>query len=555
MAKIQLPGGTVLAPPRKKRNRFDAYAENRSTSFRFEVLNSNNKFQGTLDGVTGGSVEWSANAQVKGVGRMTVQDRLGYNDMRVRVDQALYEVYANDFETGLGNWHWNTMLGSFDPSSNPTISTVADEGAQAVACNWASPATAGSGRDQFFGFQIANGELTVGERYTLVMRVLHNDTESTLLPEYGFYASGKTIIPSPEWQTVVWTFTAKTTGGFFGLKNLEPMAGNVTLVDRVRLYRGVATGYNGEEFETKPFDWLRVRIRPVMEIEGLPEAPLGIFLPSAPVQQWGDGGRAWAVELMDRSSILAQDSFRETYSVSAGDNVISKIKEIIRSSGENGSAITPSDKTVRTAMFWKPGTSKLTIINDLLQAADYMTLWVDGEGQFRISKYEAPKNRPVRGEFIDDDQSIYEPRFVVDHDVYNVPNRVVAVTAGTGSDAAYVGVAENDDPDSPYSYRNRGRWITDFQEGIEVATEGGAEPQAVINAYARRRLTQLSNPSYRASLQHAPVPILRVNEVVRFKRTPADIDRKFVISKTEISFDPTALQKTTLGEMNDFIEE
>ncbi|MFN1208643.1 hypothetical protein ACKXGD_16990, partial [Enterococcus lactis] len=89
-----------------------------------------------------------------------------------------------------------------------------------------------------------------------------------------------------------------TTGGFFGLKNLGPIAGNVTLVDRVRLYRGVATGYNGEEFETKPFDWLRVRIRPVMEIEGLPEAPLGIFLPSAPVQQWDDGGRAWAVELM-----------------------------------------------------------------------------------------------------------------------------------------------------------------------------------------------------------------------------------------------------------------
>ena len=62
-------------------------------------------------------------------------------------------------------------------------------------------------------------------------------------------------------------------------------------------------------------DWLNVRLRPTASVSaanvdgGDVEAPLGVYLPVAPVEDWGPTGRVWEVELLDKrhgAEVLAE---------------------------------------------------------------------------------------------------------------------------------------------------------------------------------------------------------------------------------------------------------
>lgn len=291
-------------------------------------------------------------------------------------------------------------------------------------------------------------------------------------------------------------------------------------------------------------DWLRVRVKPSIVIDGHGTWPLGVFIPAAPVETWAQDGRSWDVELLDRTSVLNQDKVEATYSLPSGTVVTTAVKTIIESTGESAGSITHSTETLSSGMTWPAGTSKLTIVNDLLDAAGFFALWADGNGNFRIEEHVATKNRPVRYEMLDDKKSIYTPDMAVDNDIYSVPNKVIAIGQGTGTDEAMVAVATNENPNSPYSFQNRGRWITDVQQGVEATT------QEALQSYANRRLAQLA-PSSTITVTHAPLPNWNVNDAIRFRRVPAEIDTKFVISKTNINFDPTALSSSTLTEVVD----
>ena len=63
-----------------------------------------------------------------------------------------------------------------------------------------------------------------------------------------------------------------------------------------------------------------------------------------------------------------------------------------------------------------------------------------------------------------------------------VHNRVVCVSQETGESPAMVAVAENTNPDSPYSFQTQGRWVTRVEENVEAAS------QAVLNQHAQRLL-------------------------------------------------------------------
>src|SRR5690606_30012693 len=123
-------------------------------------------------------------------------------------------------------------------------------------------------------------------------------------------------------------------------------------------------------------------------------------------------------------------------------------------------------------MVWEAGTSKLRIVNDLLAAIDYNSLWVDGQGNFRATPYVRPAARSITYSILNDEsgaalvreladgqESIYLDEWSRDRDVYGVPNKVVAVATGTGDEEPLVGVATNEDPASPFSEPSRGRWI------------------------------------------------------------------------------------------------
>lgn len=316
----------------------------------------------------------------------------------------------------------------------------------------------------------------------------------------------------------------------------------------------------GQRIADAQVDWLNIRIKPYAILgaandgEDPLEYPLGVFLPAAPVEAWNDGTRTWAVELLDKNVILDQDIVVNattgqpiTYSVAKASNILDKVKELIIDAGESAVAVGESSATTGADMTWDVGTSRLKIINDLLDAGNFRSLWVDYEGQYQVTEYIPPAQRTPIYQFIspfkDDETSLMAPAWTRDRDIFSIPNRYVAIGQGDSETEALVAFAVNDNENSPYSYQSRGnRWITQVDTGVE------AEDQAALDGYAQRRLNAATSVSSGMTVQHLLLPNIQVNRAIEFVNTTAGHDFLCYITKTTFVFDPLALCVTEIQE-------
>jgi hypothetical protein len=370
--------------------------------------------------------------------------------------------------------------------------------------------------------------------------------------------TGLGTILLPTGLVPVRTFTADelltgnrmTTFRFDLFTRAEAALGNLDGVEKGEVdFTSSASVHSGGALEIvdngQSVDWLNDRVRPVVIIDGLPEIRLGMFVFSEAPEEWGDTGRSWPVKLLDKTSILDQDEVEATYSLDAGTVITTAVATLITSTGETNLAVTPSTATLAGPLSWEAGTSKLKIVNDLLSVAGYFSLYCNGDGQFIAKPYVRPAARPIRYEFLDGEQAIYSPDFVKDVDLFAIPNKFIAVGKGDATTAALVAVATNTDPASPYSIANRGRTIAKSVTGIEAAD------QAVLDEYARRRLIELTSPTSSIDVAHMMVPDLTFNDAVRLRRVPAGVDARHVVTKMVVSFDATALVRSSLQEVVD----
>lgn len=306
-------------------------------------------------------------------------------------------------------------------------------------------------------------------------------------------------------------------------------------------------------------DWLNDRIRVTAHIsdDGRPEVSttLGVYLIAAPVETWTEGRRSWDVELADRASVLDRDIMTGpnnepiTFAVPADRCILGATKEIIADAGETAPFIHGDEDTkLRRAMTWDTSATRLQIINDLLEAGNYLSLWVDGNGDFQVDKARAPQDRPELYSMLAPlqagPQAMFKPEWSHDRDVYSIPNRLMAIEEGDGDIEGEAAIAVNMDPASPYSFQNRqGRWITEVIEGASVTAGDGA-----LQEWTERRLLQLTEVSSALSVEHLFLPDLRPNAVIRFGA--GDLDRVLTrVESTEITLDASAFVRTELREV------
>lgn len=299
-----------------------------------------------------------------------------------------------------------------------------------------------------------------------------------------------------------------------------------------------------------------VRLRPWLVLsdpdtrETWLEWPLGSFVPSSPSRKWTATGRTFGIDLLDKATVLDQDKLAATFTCAASTPLLSAVRQVIEAAGETVTVDAPSDARPRAAIHWPAGTSRLAVVNDLLDLAGFRPLWVDGLGRFRASPHVPLSERPstfdvaqdIEREFVDGEASIFVPEWTQDADLHGIPNRVLGVSAGTPTLTA---VAENNNPDSPWSIPSRGRVITHVMSGVEVPA---TNPGAALFAAVQRELVRLSAPTSHVNLSHLPVP-LRPGDAVRFRHTPAGVDGRHIVTETSLDCHPTGLASTTLAEV------
>jgi hypothetical protein len=301
-----------------------------------------------------------------------------------------------------------------------------------------------------------------------------------------------------------------------------------------------------------------MRLRPVQVIEGLPDIHWGMYLISAAPEEWSDTGRLLKLELLDKSTVLDQDAVGQTYSVDTSVSILSAVATVIASAGETIVVDAGVTSTLSSPMVWPTGTSKLTIVNDLLGALNYNSLRVDGTGSFVVSPYVVPALRSltyellnVKRELVDGEKSIYDKDWARDQDLYGVPNKVVAVQVSTGDDEPLQGEYTNEDPDSPFSYQARGnRWITRTLDGVETPAGTDAEVIAFLEEKAQRSLIAASSPQSTVEVNCLPIPV-RAGDIVQFQNVPADINEKHSITNVDLGAYSRGMMKLKLTELVD----
>lgn len=267
---------------------------------------------------------------------------------------------------------------------------------------------------------------------------------------------------------------------------------------------------------------------------------MGVYLVSAPGYTNGEGATDRTIELHDKTKILDDDKIEESLSLAAGAIVTAEIEELILSTGEAKMSITESSHMIGSTQTWKAGTTKLRIINDLLDYINYFSIWVDGDGVFRGEPYSRPSARPLVRTFQRGKDSLHMNNWTREQDVDSVPNKVVVLVESDGDEEGLRGVAENNNPESPYSFVNVGRWIVEVEDGVEAADEAAAD------AIAMRRLISLSSPSATISIRHAVLP-MRMNDVVRV--VSGSIDTTAVVERMDFKLAPGSLCKSVWREV------
>ena len=303
---------------------------------------------------------------------------------------------------------------------------------------------------------------------------------------------------------------------------------------------------------------VNARIRPVLVIDGLPEIPLSVYVITAAPETWATTGRSCTLELHDKATRLDQDAVTETFTAPTDAPILTIIRQVIESAGERIDVDPTVTDTLANARVYEVGTTKLAIVNDLLDTLGWNSLWVDGQGAFRVTPYIRPAARPITydilnglpRELVDGEQGIYTPNWTRDLDSFGVPNQVTATASGSADAEPLTGIWQNTDPGSPYSYPSRGFWITTALTNVEVPDGTDQQKIAALNNRAWQTGLAMSSPQAKVTVKHLPLP-LRTSDVLRFRSIPAGIDARHVVTSISLDCQPTGLMTTELQEVID----
>lgn len=262
-------------------------------------------------------------------------------------------------------------------------------------------------------------------------------------------------------------------------------------------------------------DWLDPRIR-ITYLDGADEYPLGVFIASTP-KRATDGRRvSIAAELYSPLLVLAQDVLAVSLALPAGTVVTDALASVLSGAGLANSAITGSLATISVDRMWSAGTSKLKVVNDLLGGINYFSADVDGRGFVVASPWRSPATRATAWTFAAGEAALHRPGHSAEADYFAIPNRVVLVGNVAGAEM----VATAEDYTSEVGYNVRGRWVTDFREGVEAADE------TTLQAIAARLLVGGRQVIETVELTHPYLP-LSLNDVVAVEDPALGLDARY----------------------------
>lgn len=235
----------------------------------------------------------------------------------------------------------------------------------------------------------------------------------------------------------------------------------------------------GNFLQNEDVNLLTDHIRPEMTIDGATYS-LGEYIITDAISRTVDGVRAeMEITAYDLTYLAERSKLEDRLHLDKGESYISAIQSQLIASGitrflvEPNSAVLAEDRED-----WDPGTSRLTVINDLLAEINYNSLWMDLSGVVRGTLYRPPSAENITIEYRNDEYSLLYPDDSSTLDVFDKANVFIAVVENPDKNQNMRATAVNDDPSIPYSTVNRGR-IAQYEKLDNIASQ--EELQAYVD--------------------------------------------------------------------------
>lgn len=277
--------------------------------------------------------------------------------------------------------------------------------------------------------------------------------------------------------------------------------------------------------DTGEINYLQDRIKPYIRLYLPPygdddwvEWPQGVFLLTTPKRTSDEAGVVTRdVEAYDQLQVLVDDRVDDRYTVDTGTVYTAAVATLLSGFSVN---ITTSSSTLPSAKEWDPGTSKLSIINDLLGALNYESLSFDEDGVALVRPYSTPAERASEYTYADDQNSVMLPRVSQELDLFGVANKWVIVVNDPDR-AVLTSTYTNSDPGSPTSTVNRQRTIVDFR------TDQDAADQTTLDAKVARLAFEASQVYEIIEFTTGIMPFHSGNDVYSISFTPLAVSAKY----------------------------
>ena len=277
--------------------------------------------------------------------------------------------------------------------------------------------------------------------------------------------------------------------------------------------------------EAVEIDWLSDRVKPWVRLwlppygdDDYVEWPQGVFLLSTPTKHADkQGAIRRSVEGYDQLQVFLDDLIDDRYAVTAGTAYTTAVTALLGSVAQN---VTTSAAVLPADMEWEPGTPKLKIINALLSAINYESLYFDENGTAVVKPYVTPADRATEYTYADDDASLIVPDVDQTLDLFSVPNKWVLVVSNPDQDVM-TSTYTNDDPASPTSTVRRARTIVDFRK------EQDAPDQSHLDAKVYRLAFEASQVYEHLEFQGGLMPLHGDADVYRIEYGPLALNSKF----------------------------
>lgn len=231
-----------------------------------------------------------------------------------------------------------------------------------------------------------------------------------------------------------------------------------------------------------------------------------LHMPGSSTDPSGGGGSQTRIDGRDLAWLLAADVSTGTTNMALGANVVDNAIADLAAGGFTRVAIPASTYTSLKAVSWPPGTSRLDRVNDRLDMVNYYTLAFDRMGVATSRGYDDLATTEAAVTYSTGYGSRVVPPIEDDPDNTRLCNRVV-VSGTDPAQAPLYAIRENNDPLSPISYVNMGKWISRFVEDSQLQT------QAAVDALANDLIRDGASYYRSLRLQTLPDPSRGIREV------------------------------------------